>query len=171
MGRDKAWLELDGQTLVERGLASLRLVCTEVAIAGGGADLERFGRVVPDRRPGCGPLGGIVAGLESTPREWNLFLAVDVPFVPTEVWQQLLAQAAPTAAMSVIARVDGQVQPLCAAYRRSALDVLRTELEAGHWKVMLAARTAGVIDFVDFAETSWFRNVNTPEEFSSLRNR
>ncbi len=93
MGRDKALLELEGETLVARGLRTLGEVCAEVAIAGGAEELRRFGRVIPDGLPGCGPLGGIVAALEQTLFEWNLFLAVDVPFVPRAVWARLIEAA------------------------------------------------------------------------------
>ena len=168
MGRDKALLEMDGETLVARAVRSLGEVCAEVGIAGGGAELARFGRVVPDVKVGCGPLGGIVGALEVTRFEWNLFLAVDVPFVPVEVWLGLLARAEENDAVGVMARVEGRVQPLCAAYARRAAGQLRRELEAGRWKVTTAVAAAGTVEFVDFAEGEWFRNVNTPEEFAAV---
>ncbi len=167
MGRDKALLLLDGMTLVERALLSLRAVCAQVAIAGGDARLAPFGRVLPDDRPGCGPLGGIVSALEQSAFAWNLFVPVDVPFVPAEVWRALLARAEQGDAICVMAR--GQhVQPLCAAYAKAAAPVLRQELEAGRWKVTAAIGAAGPVAYIDFVEESWFLNVNTPEEFAAL---
>lgn len=168
MGRDKALLEIDGETLVARAVGSLKEVCAEVAIAGGGAELARFARVVPDVAPGCGPLGGIVSALAETPFQWNLFLAVDVPFVPKEVWRRLLGQAENSGAAAVMARVGEQVHPLCAAYSRRALRVLREELDAGRWKVADAVGAAGFIDYADFDVPEWFRNVNTPEDLALL---
>jgi molybdopterin-guanine dinucleotide biosynthesis protein A len=93
MGRDKALLILDGETLVQRALRTLAEVCDEVAIAGGAPHLAQFGRLIPDPIPDSGPLAGIVAALEQSTHEWNLFLAVDVPFVPREAWLQILAVA------------------------------------------------------------------------------
>ena len=167
MGRDKAELEVGGVTLVARGLASLKTVCAEVAIAGGDERLARFGRVVRDETPDCGPLGGIVAALEQSAWEWNLFLAVDVPFVPEAVWRGLLLRAAEGGAICVMAR-GKYVQPLIAAYAKSAVGVLRKELEAGRWKMTAAIAAAGGVAYVDFADESWFSNVNTPEEFAAL---
>ena len=167
MGQDKALLALDGLTLVEHALLSLGPVCAQVSIAGGDARLGRFAPVVPDDHPGCGPLGGIMAALEQSAFEWNLFVPVDVPFVPPQVWRALLARAAEGGAVCVMARGE-YVQPLCAAYAKAAAPVLRRELEAGHWKVTAAIAVAGPVAYVDFADESWFRNVNTPEEFAAL---
>lgn len=165
MGRDKALLKLNGQTLVERALGSLREVCSEVAIAGGAEELARFGRLIPDQKAGCGPLEGIVAALEQSSFEWNLFLAVDMPYVPSAVWLRLLERAEDAKAIGVMARSLGQVQPLCAVYARRASGRLREELQAGRWKITAAAAAAGDVECVDFEEEEWFRNLNTQEEF------
>ncbi len=168
MGRDKALLELEGETLVARGLRTLGEVCAEVAIAGGAEELRRFGRVIADGVPGCGPLGGIVAGLEETAWEWNLFLAVDVPFVPREAWLRVIAAAAEADGAAVMVRVQGRVQPLCAAYRRTAVGRLRAELDGGRLKVTQAAAEAGGVVYVDFEkDAGWFRNFNNALEFEA----
>ena len=164
MGRDKALLDWNGETLVELALRKLRAVCAEVAIAGGGADLARFGRVIPDETPGLGPLGGIVAALEQSAYEWNLFLAVDMPFVPEEALRALIA-AAGGREMILLAQADGYVQPLCGMYSRRALPVLRRELEAGRLKLKDAAAATGSCGYLQIGTESWFQNLNTPDNF------
>jgi molybdopterin-guanine dinucleotide biosynthesis protein A len=166
MGRNKALLSLAGEPLVQRGLRTLRLVCKEVAIAGATQDLGGFGRVIPDETPGCGPLGGIVSALRQSTSEWNLFLAVDTPFVPAAALNRLLFMAAGFPSVCVMARVGGQVQPLCAVYSRKALPTLHDHLISGKWKVIDAIAAAGMYKLLDFDEESWFRNLNTPEEFA-----
>lgn len=166
MGRDKALLLLDGEPLVQRGLRMLEEVCSEVAIAGAAEDLSRFGRVIPDEVADCGPLGGIVSAMEQSSSEWNLFLSVDSPFVPAEALIRLLFMAGGLPSVCVMARVAGVMHPLCAVYSRKALPVLREELAAGRWKVTQAIAAAGECKMVDFDEESWFRNLNTPEEFA-----
>ncbi len=167
MGRDKALLELGGRALVAIGLEKLRVVCREVSLLASNPELGRFGvPVVPDAIPGCGPLGGIVGGLEASASEWNLFLAVDVPFVPVEVLKMLLSASEAEGAVCVMAEAFGQPQPLAALYARAALPVLRAELEAGRWKVMSAIKAAGAVRYLQFERDDWFRNLNTPEEFA-----
>ena len=166
MGRDKALLTLGGEPLVARGIRKLGEICAEVAIAGGDEELAKFGRVIPDKSPGCGPLGGIVSALEQSSFEWNVFLPVDAPYVPVAALKTLLSTAAGFSGVCVMARVQGRMQPLCAVYSKDALTVLQEELAAGRWKVTLAIETAGAIKIVDFDDASWFANLNTPEEFA-----
>lgn len=171
MGRDKALLELDGETLVGRGLRQLGAVCPEVWICGGSLELARFGRLLPDQAAGLGPLGGIVTALEKSCREWNLFCPVDVPFVPREAWQTLLERAGQGGADAVLARVGGQVQPLCGVYNSTTAAALRAQLELRKLRVTAAVQSAGEVAWVDFDSPDqqvWFRNLNTPEEYELL---
>lgn len=165
MGQDKALLKLGGEALVERCLRRLSEVCVEVAIAGGSADLARFGRIVPDVSPGCGPLGGIVSALAESRFTWNLFLPVDAPFVPVSCLKALLS-AAMDSDTGAVARVEGRLQPLCGVYSKKMLAVLQQELAAGRWKVAQAIEAAGPVNAIDFACARWFVNLNTPEEFA-----
>ena len=167
MGRDKALLEWTGETLIELALRKLRAVCSEVAIAGGSAELARFGRVVADERSGQGPLGGIVAALEQSAYELNLFLAVDMPLVSEQALSALVAEACGTE-MVVLAQADGYIQPLCGVYSRRALPVLRRELEAGRLKLKDAAAATGNCRYLAIGNEGWFRNLNTPDDFRTM---
>jgi molybdopterin-guanine dinucleotide biosynthesis protein A len=166
MGQEKALLTLGGEPLVKRGIRKLKEICAEVAIAGGTEELARFGRVIPDKNPGRGPLGGIVSALEQSSFEWNLFLAVDAPFLPVSALKALLVMASGSPSVCVMARVEGLMQPLCAVYSRRALGVLQEELAAGRWKVTSAIEAAGPVKVMDFEDARWFANLNTPEEFA-----
>lgn len=171
MGQDKALLEVDGETFLARGLRLLSEVCAEVAIAGGGPELARFGRLIPDYEAGEGPLSGIVAALETSGFEWNLFCPVDVPFVPGEAWQRILGCAVEAGADAVLARVGGQVQPLCGVYRRQVAGRLRAQLDSGQRKVTAAMVAAGSVVWVDFDEPGqdqWFQNLNTPGDYERM---
>lgn len=169
MGQDKALLELGGETLVARAVRTLGEVCADVAICGR-LELARFGRVVLDEESGRGPLGGIVAALSQTQWKWNLFCPVDVPFVPRAAWEKILARAAEDDCVAVMARVQGEVQPLCAAYSRNSASAMRAFLDSGRGRVTAAAEAAGAVAYVDFQELAWFRNANTPDEFAALMN-
>ena len=167
MGRDKATLERGGRTLAEIGLDKLRSVCREVSVVGNNVGLARYGLpVVEDSITGCGPLGGIVAGLEASRCEWCLFLPVDVPFVPIEVLTMLMTSSVVEGTVCLMAESLGQPQPLVALYAKAALPVLRAHLEDGRWRVMEAIQAAGSVRYMQFPEKEWFRNLNTPEEFA-----
>jgi molybdopterin-guanine dinucleotide biosynthesis protein A len=177
MGQDKALLLFDGTTLVERALEKMKAVCASVAIAGGTEALTGFGRVVRDRLPGCGPLGGIVAALEwseseasrseASEFEWSLFLPVDVPLLTVDFLLELGQRCLESSAIAVMPRINGRVEPICAGYNRRALPGLRQALEAGRFKVTAAAEAAGRVDYMEIVDAAaMFANVNTPAEFA-----
>ena len=83
MGRDKAFLELAGKPLVLHAVVKLRRVCMEVSILGNNPALDAYSPLVRDVHPDCGPMGGMEAALLHSRYDWNLFLPVDVPFLPT----------------------------------------------------------------------------------------
>lgn len=140
MGRDKALLLLGGKPLVAYATAKLAEVCGEVAILSARLELARYGRLVPDAHPGCGPLGGMEAALLDTRFEWNLFLPVDVPFLPLAAlaeWIHLLwEKAAPGGARVLLPSLDGQPQPTLALVHREMLPSLSRALETGTYKLM-----------------------------------
>jgi molybdopterin-guanine dinucleotide biosynthesis protein A len=171
MGRDKALLMLEGRTLVERALGKLESVCSSTAIAGGGSDLAGFGRMVTDGVPGCGPLGGIVAALESSEFDWSIFLPVDVPLVSVELVRGLAERCVGSEAVAVLVRVHGRVEPLCGGYSRRALPGLREALGAGRLKVTAGVEGAGVVEYFDVEDGDQFANLNTPEEFTEAERR
>lgn len=167
MGRDKALLKVEGETLIERAIRKLRRVCPEVAIAGGGPELARYGRVIPDGTPGQGPLGGIVAALQQSAYEWNLFLAVDMPFVPESVLRSVAFSGGGPALLAV-AQAEGVIQPLCGIYSRAALPLLRRELEAGRLKMKDAIVATEAYSYTQIDCLDWFRNINTPEDLEAV---
>lgn len=166
MGQNKALLSFQGQTLIGCAVGKLAQVCDRVAIAGGGPDLAPYGRVIPDQYMAQGPLGGIVAALEQTDAEWNLFLAVDMPLVPVAALRKLLSVSGEPCLVT-LARADGFVQPLCGVYSRRALPVLRAELLKGNRRVRAAVEATGSFGYWQAAKLDWFANLNTPEEFAT----
>jgi molybdopterin-guanine dinucleotide biosynthesis protein A len=118
MGRDKAFLELAGTSLLERALELARGMSDQVAIVGDGKKFQPFGTVVVDRYSERGPLAGIHAALASSDRELNLILAVDLPFVVPEFLKYLVSEAEASPVMVTVPRADGGFQPLCAVYRK-----------------------------------------------------
>lgn len=163
LGRDKALLpwppnafaEDDSQTLLQHSIARLQSVCTTVSICANRNDFPFAGAVIPDALPASGPLGGIVAALDYSTTDWNLMLAVDLPFLPVEVLQALAAYArpreetfvtSPASSLQTVACIlpmlDGLPQPLCGLYHRALAPGLRAALEAGRFKVMAALRQA-----------------------------
>ena len=139
MGRDKAFLELAGKPLVSHAVVKLRRLCMQVAILGSDPALRAYAPVVEDRRPGCGPMGGMEAALLHAQFDWNLFLPVDTPFVPTaflDNWlRRTLGHAAGRGARVLMFTVEGTPQPTLALVHREVRPYLTDALDAGRYKL------------------------------------
>ena len=173
MGADKAFVALDGRTLLARALDLARSLTPDVRIVGEAAKFAVFAPVVEDLFPGCGPLGGIHAALRASRAELNLILAVDMPFVPPALLPFLITRARSSAAMVTVARAGGGWQPLCGVYRREFADVAEKALRDGHCKIDALfddARTLaigeGELEAAGFS-AGVFRNLNTKEELEA----
>ena len=170
MGTDKAFLELDGRTLLARALDLLRCLTPEVRIVGPTAKFAAYGPVVEDIYAGRGPLAGIHAALSSSATELNLILAVDLPFVTESLLRFLLERARATDAVVTVPRIAGGYQPLCAAYRRAFGSLAQAALESGRNKIdaLFSVATARVLEESELSrfafDAAMFQNLNTPED-------
>jgi len=180
MGTDKAFVALDGRTLLARALEVARSVTADVHIVGDAAKFATFAPVVEDIFPACGPLAGIHAALRASQRELNLILAVDTPFVSFALLQFLLTRAracstSDTKAAVTVPRTRDGWQPLCAVYRRDFADAAESALRAGRHKIDALFDTLPVqpiteeeLEAAGFSPTL-FRNLNTPDDVASAR--
>ncbi len=146
MGTDKALLELGGNPLIRHAVKKLRRVCVDVRICSGTSALEAYAPCIPDLHPGCGPIGGMEAGLAHSRFDWNLFLTVDMPFVPSALlWSSLQTwlQGEDQGARIRLYRVDGRPQPGFCLLHREVLPFLTAAIARGEHKLMLAFQEAG----------------------------
>lgn len=180
MGRAKASLQLDGESMLERQIRVLRSVARRVAVVGGQPGyLDEFDvSCVPDAITGRGPLGGIYTALLESRTEFSLVLGCDLPFVNRNLLACLMLRAkADGSDVTVPCSPDGRLQPLCAVYRRRALYAVRTRLALG------LNKTRGFFPMVRCAVISWreladagvralvFDNMNTREDYEYARKR
>lgn len=171
MGRDKAFVDYDGRTLLARMLDLARSVTADVRIVGSREKFRSYAAVVEDAFRDCGPLGGIEVALRASSSELNLILASDMPFVSREFLQYLIDQArmAPEAGV-VVPLADGRRQPLCAVYRVEFAAVAENSLRVGQYRIdrLFERVRTRVIEPEELAAAGFspaiFRNLNTPEE-------
>ena len=174
MGADKAFVTLDGRTLLSRALELAHAVTADVRIVGDPAKFARFAPVVADVFPGCGPLAGIHAALRASQTDLNLMLAVDLPLISPELLQYLVTRARGASAMVTAARANGGWQPLCTVYRREFADAAEQALRVGKYKIdaLFAPNSTQLVSEQELAEAGFsadiFRNVNTSKELADV---
>jgi molybdenum cofactor guanylyltransferase len=165
MGLDKSFLLVDGQILIQRIVSKLTPFFAEVLI--GADDVGKFDflklRVVPDEKPGEGPLMGLVSCLAASASELNFVIACDIPEVNMGFVRTLAREAEGFDA--VVPRPSGgQSEPLFAVYRKSAVEPGRACLSRGRRRIVdLLAEVR--VRFVSMPANDWFRNLNTWEDY------
>jgi molybdenum cofactor guanylyltransferase len=171
MGSDKAFLELEGRTLLSRMLALAKTVASDVRILGDKQRFGAYGDVVEDEFPNHGPLGGIHAGLRASATHLNLILAVDMPFVEIRFLQYLVNEATRSdSAVVTLARAAGGWQLLCAVYRKPFGDLAEQALREGKNKIdpLFSQVQLRILEEAELEQQGFspkmFRNLNTPEE-------
>ena len=159
MGRPKPWIEV-GETVLLRYVAErLAPAFSEVIVSFAEPEqMERYlpYRVVFDRKRSAGPLAGLEAGLLSARHDVMFAIACDMPYV-----NQSTAELAVVAARNcdaAIPRHDGLFEPVCGAYRKTALPAIVGALDAGNFVAH---------DVAEYLDVTWLEGLD-PAQFESL---
>jgi len=169
MGRRKAELILQGETLLSRTLRQVRPLCDRllVSVAAGTSPTLPGVEVVPDAYPGRGAIIGLASGLRAA-GESVLALAVDMPFLNLELLRHLIALAPGWDA--VVPRPGKFFEPLHAVYAPACLPVFEDQIRAGVMQILPAYPRLRVryleseeLKRLDPAGLAFF-NINTPAD-------
>ena len=174
-GRNKAFLEIGGQTILDRLIATLQPIFQQILLVT--RHPEQYGdlpvRVVEDLYAARSSLTGIHAGLKHTDTDYALMVPCDAPFLQPELIRLLLDEIDPETD-AVVPRIKGYYEPLCAIYARRCLAPIESQLDRGIYKITrffdrirLKIVPEEKIGRVDPAMRS-FLNVNTPEALASI---
>jgi molybdopterin-guanine dinucleotide biosynthesis protein A len=164
MGRPKAWLEVGNTTLLRYVVERLAPAFSEVMVSF--AEPEQLEEPVPyrivfDRKRSTGPLAGLEAGLLAARNEVIFAVACDMPYVTQEVAQ--IAVAAARGCDAAIPRFDGRPEPVCGAYKRTALPFITGALNSGRLKTADIAVELDVT-WLEGLDPGAFRSLNTPQD-------
>jgi molybdenum cofactor guanylyltransferase len=149
MGRDKALLSLAGRPLIDRAVTKLRRICEHVHILSNDPVLSAFAPIVPDLHPHCGPIGGIEAALAHTSHDWNLFLPVDMPLLPTALLSRWIADALDVSAPGRgrpgirIFTADGRPQPGVCLIHRAVAPLIARAIEREEFALISVFEAVG----------------------------
>jgi len=179
LGRDKAAVTIDGQTLLARMVALGSRFCPQTAVSGRdpapflppGNPIPWFADLVPD----AGPLGGIVTAL-ATLQTSCLILSCDLPHMDQATIATLIDawRIRPAAAvMTTYQQTDtGYIEALVAIYEPSALPLLRQAHGQGVFSLSKAIPPALrhhiPYDTGDPSQARPFYNLNTPADLAEL---
>jgi len=162
-------------SILERQLSLLHGITSHILIVGSGrSEVQSDGiRMVADRIPGSGALGGLYTALIEAPTEQVLVIACDMPFLNAPFLTYLVERGSDVdAAVPCDAR---GLHPLCASYARRVGDHLYHRITAGSLRVGdalmdLAVRKVGPDELAPFdPDGRLLCNVNTPDDYDRAR--
>ena len=123
-------------------------------------------QMIPDLRPGLGPLGGIEAALAHYAGRYDatVLLPCDLPAITRHEIRTLVEGfVAGSARVAVAAHIFWE--PLCTVVHNSLLAAIREALDEGQRSPGKLWRDLGAAP-VDFADPAPFCNVNSPEDLA-----
>ena len=182
-GVDKALVSLAGRPLVAHVIERLRPQVGAIVLSANGdpARFAAFGLTVlaDPFEENVGPLAGLAAGLRHAsrldrPPRFVATVAVDTPFVPTDLIDRLAAALPDDGRSLAIAATAGRLHPVAALHPVEEAEDLIAGLASGAQRRVMGwveSRPSVVVDFALDGGHDPFANLNTPEDIAAAEAR
>ncbi|OFW46544.1 MAG: hypothetical protein A2163_03525 [Actinobacteria bacterium RBG_13_35_12] len=134
LNKSKDQMKLAGRPLIDWVVSTLtsldNFTKEDIIIVNSKEKYSNFKRVCKDIFPQKGPLGGIFSGLKASTSQYNLVVGCDMPFIEVKLLQYMIENIY-TYDMVIPCYSKGLIEPLCAIYSKSCLEVIERNLKAG----------------------------------------
>lgn len=169
MGRDKALLEIEGISLLERSVKLCENLCDHIIISSNNPEHKSLNYpLIADELDNYGPLGGIYSCLKQSLTSWNFVISVDAIFVTPKFVDFLLGEIGDYDA--VVPYTNRGKEPLIALYNTSSLAIMKEKINSGDLKMH---NLLGTLNTKFVNAESWesehpklFHNINRPEDLN-----
>ena len=175
MGTDKAFIEINGVSMIRRTVELFRDIFDEIVIVTNSPllYLDQNVVLVTDIFPGKGALGGLYTGLFFSSHSRAFVCACDMPFLNGPFIQYMIQKS--SGYDIVVPDYGDGVQPLHAIYRKKYLPSIRKLLDQGKLKIsdlymghkMLIIKADLIKSFDETGKM--FLNVNTSEDLRQIQ--
>ncbi len=178
MGKDKAFLEYNGRSLLDIQLEKLcRLDVAEIFISGdpaiygphiGTRTFSGSIQAAGDLIPGKGPLGGIMSCMHRSSCSCALVIGTDIPLIRYETLDILLKSHLESSDDATVLSHGSSIEPLIAVYNTDLLPVISDLVRSSRLSVrsLLERINVGTFDFCGPADELF--NCNTAGDYKDL---
>ena len=175
MGKNKAFLEVNGERIIDRTRNLFLELFDEVLLVTNSlpAYLDLNLRMVADLYAGKGALGGIYAGLFHASHSHGFVAACDMPFLNKDLIRHLIGLA--PGYDIVIPKTGDGLQPLHAIYSRKCLPFMEELIQKDDLKIIdffhrVKKKEILTEEIIPFdPNLASFLNVNTPEDLARVK--
>ena len=175
MGANKAFLEINGERLIDKTVRLFRelfdevILVTNEPLAYSYLDVTIVSDVMKDK----GALGGVYSGLFYASSSHAFVAACDMPFLNRSFIEHMLGNIAHYDV--VVPENGGYMEPLHSIYAKSCLPAIKDLLMRGELKILDLYKELNVLVIPEKRiekfdpDAKMFMNVNTKEDLSRIR--
>jgi len=179
MGRDKRRLHWEGEPFLDRVCRLMGTLFDEVLVVTSQEDYDCSHlpvRLVTDKIPEKGSLGGLYTGLMEAQNSLTFVVGCDMPFLLKESIARLCLEPASDV---LVVKLSTGMQPLHARYSKRCAPVIEQMIHEGDLKIQNLVSRSGLtvkiieeslFDDIDPNRQS-FNNINTPADLEFARKR
>ena len=191
-GRDKAFLKIGKDRLIDIQLRSLKKIFSRQAILNEGGIPPEAGKriivvtnspqgyknlkgvkLVSDIIPDIGPLGGIYSGLLASKSFYNFVIACDMPYINLSLIKYMYKKA--RGYDVVVPEVNHRYEPLFGIYSKNCLEIIKESLSKKNFKIRkffpkIKLKVVSKKEILRFGHPEQlFMNINTQRELSLIQ--
>lgn len=161
-----------GQPMIQHSIDRLQNMGFDIVLLTGNPDYAQFSLpMYSDEIPNLGPIGALYTGMLHTKSALLCVLACDMPESDPALFTHLLGQLG--AYDAAVPSYEGRIHPLLAVYRSSLLPQVQAQIASKNYRMhdFCASIKSNIIDLTnhpEFGRAINFRNVNTPEDLSTM---
>jgi len=178
-GRNKAFIKIGGEPLIQKTLRLLKGIFPEILIVTNSpAEYSAYKsdcRIICDEIKDIGPLGGIHAALSKTSKEAVFFVACDMPFLHNAFIREEIGYFNKTDCDVLAPRAGALIEPLHAVYRKRLKDKIADFIKnSGDYSIKSFMETVNVSYWDlgdDPSRRDMFKNLNTEEDLSEAEGK
>lgn len=165
MKQDKARLVVGTEPLIQKILKQVEGYFDEVLLSVSKGQRLDFVSCpqVEDEVEGQGPLAGILSGLRAAAHDVCVVAACDIPDIDMAFIARML-EASEGCEIVVPSSAEGKFEPLLAVYKKSVIPKIERLLASSNRQV-LALFDLCKTRVLKMGDSSWLRNLNTPEDY------
>lgn len=176
MGKNKAFIEIEGLPMIERILNLFKKIFNEILVITN--DKNQFVhldnvKIFNDLIPYKGALGGLYTGLFYSSYEYSFCVGCDMPFLNESLIKFLIKKI--NGEDIIVPKTEKGLEPLHAIYSKRCLSIIKNMIDSGKSRIidiypLLKIKIIEEREFIDLdPEKKSFLNINTPEELEQIK--
>jgi len=169
-GKNKALLEIEGETLLQRQIIILSDFFDDIFVVGKGIPRSYNVKHVSDIFPASGPLSGIHSALCFSQTDYVFVVSCDMPFLSPKLIELMISEIKKNPCEALVPRHNKGIEPLHSIYNRSIIEKAEIMLRQKEFRIRKIYKNINVNYFdVNLESEKIFFNINYPDDLKKAQ--